>query len=196
VDITSNPPRFVIRRAFRRVVVPALALTLASSFLPLRLSAQAGTAKPGAAKPDAAKPDAAKPGAAAAQAGARTIEIVGSDDMKYDKVAIAAKPGEQIRIRLTAKGAMPKVAMAHNVVVLKLGTDAAAFVNAGITARATDYIAPANKASVIAATPLAGNGETVEITFKVPTAPGAYPFVCTFPGHFAAGMKGTLTVKK
>lgn len=190
MDITSNPPRFVIRRAFRRVVVPALALTLASSFLPVSLAAQAGTAKPGAAKPDAAKP------AAAAQAGARTIEIVGSDDMKYNTVAIAAKPGEQIRIRLTAKGAMPKIAMAHNVVVLKLGTDAAAFVNAGITSRATDYIAPANKASVIAATPLAGNGETVEITFKVPTAPGAYPFVCTFPGHFAAGMKGTLTVKK
>jgi azurin len=86
--------------------------------------------------------------------------------------------------------------MAHNVVVLQLKTDAAAFVNAGMTARATDYIAPANKAQVLAATKLAGNGETVEVSFKAPTAPGAYPYVCTFPGHFAAGMKGTLTVKK
>jgi azurin len=194
VHITSNPLSLVLR-----VFVPTLALAIASSFLPVQLAAQAKPAepaKPGAAKPAPAKPEPAKPGAAAAEAGVRTIEIVGSDDMKYDKVTIAAKPGEQIRIRLTAKGAMPKVAMAHNVVVLALKTDAAAFVNAGITARATDYIAPANKAQVIAATKLAGNGETVEVTFKVPTAPGSYPYVCTFPGHFAAGMKGTLTVKK
>jgi azurin len=190
VHITSNPLSLV----FRRVFVPTLVLALASSFLPVGLAAQAKPAEP--AKPGAAKPEPAKPGGAAAQAGVRTIEIAGTDDMKYDKVTIAAKPGEQIRIRLTAKGAMPKVAMAHNVVVLALKTDAAAFVNAGMTARATDYIAPANKAQVIAATKLAGNGETVEVTFKVPTAPGSYPYVCTFPGHFAAGMKGTLTVKK
>lgn len=132
----------------------------------------------------------------AAQAGPRTIVIVSGDDMKYDKTAIEAKPGEEIRIRLTPKGTMPKIAMAHNVVVLKLGTDAAAFVSAGLAARPTDFIAPEKKAQVIAATPLAGNGETVEITFKVPTAPGRYPYVCTFPGHFASGMKGTLAVKK
>lgn len=132
----------------------------------------------------------------AAQAAPRTIDIVGGDDMKYDKTTIEAKAGETIRIRLTPKGTMPKIAMAHNVVVLKLGTDGAAFTTAGIAARATDYIAPDKKALVIAATPLAGNGETVEITFKVPAVPGRYPYVCTFPGHFAAGMKGTLAVKK
>ena len=126
----------------------------------------------------------------------RTIEIVGSDDMKYSVTSITAKPGEQIRIRLTAKGAMPKIAMSHNVVVLALKTDAAAFVQAGMTARATDYVAPDKKASVLAATKLAANGESVEVIFKAPTAPGSYAYVCTFPGHFAAGMKGTLLVKK
>jgi len=30
----------------------------------------------------------------------------------------------------------------------------------------------------------------------VPAAPGSYPYVCTFPGHFVAGMKGNLVVKK
>lgn len=153
--------------AFNRVIV--LGLVLASSFLPAPLAAQTGP---------------------------RTIAIVGGDDMKYDKTTIEAKPGEEIRIRLTAKGTMPKIAMAHNVVVLKLRTDAAAFVAAGISARPTDFIAPEKKAQVIVATRMAGNGETVEITFKVPTAPGRYPYVCTFPGHFAAGMKGTLVVKK
>lgn len=163
--ITSTPLTAVLRR----LVVPGIALALTSSFVPVRVAAQA------------------KP---------RVVEIIGTDDMKYNVTSIAAKPGEQITIKLTAKGTMPAIAMSHNVVVLALKTDAAAFVNAGITARATDYIAPADKAKVIAATKLAANGQTVEVTFKVPAAPGSYPYVCTFPGHFAAGMKGALVVKK
>jgi azurin len=51
------------------------------------------------------------------------------------------------------------------------------------------------KADVIASTELAGPGETVEVSFKAPTAAGSYPFMCTFPGHFTAGMKGNLVVK-
>ena len=42
---------------------------------------------------------------------------------------------------------------------------------------------------------LAGAGETVEVTFKVPAAAGEYPYICSFPGHFQAGMKGMLSVK-
>jgi azurin len=173
-------------RACRRITALALSLV----FAPALLAAQGGAA------PKPAAPAGQKPAAPAAPGGARTVDIVAGDDMKYDKTTITAKPGEQLRIRLIAKGAMPKIAMAHNVVVLKLGTDAAAFVNAGVAARPTDFIAPAQKAAVIAATPLAGNGETVEVTFKVPAAPGSYPYVCTFPGHFAGGMKGNLVVKK
>jgi azurin len=128
-------------------------------------------------------------------AAARTVEITSGDDMKYSVTSIPAKRGETLRIVLKATGAMPKIAMSHNVVVLKPGTDQMAFVNAGASARATNYIAPAMNAQVIAHTPLAGNGETVEITFKVPATAGSYPYVCTFPGHFISGMKGTLVVK-
>ena len=141
-----------------------------------------------------AQTPAAKP-AAKAGAAARTVEIVGTDDMKFNINEIAAKKGEQLRIRLTAKGVMPKVAMSHNVVVLKKTADPAAFATAAASARATDFIPPANKADVIANTPLAGNGETVEVTFKVPAEAGSYPFLCTFPGHFVVGMKGNLVVK-
>jgi azurin len=132
----------------------------------------------------------------AAQAKPRTVAIAAGDDMKYDVTTIQAKPGEQLTIRLTTKGKMPKMVMAHNVVVLALKTDAAKFAAAGVQARDTNYIAPANKAQVIAATALAGAGETVEVTFKVPAVAGKYDFICTFPGHFAAGMKGTLVVGK
>ena len=125
----------------------------------------------------------------------RTVEIGGGDDMKYSVTSIPAKPGETIKIRLVSKGTLPKIAMAHNFVLLKLGAKQIDFVNAAALARATDFIPADMKDQVLAATTLAGPGETVEVTFKVPTAPGSYPYVCTFPGHFAAGMRGTLDVK-
>jgi len=143
-----------------------------------------------------------KPAAAGAQTKAgktassvRTVELTGGDDMKYSVTSIPAKPGETLRIRLASKGTLPKVAMAHNVVVLKLGAKQLEFANAAAMARATDFIPPDMKDQVLAASTLAGPGETVEVTFKVPTAPGSYPYLCTFPGHFAAGMRGTLVVK-
>lgn len=136
----------------------------------------------------------AKAPAAKGKAG-RTIELTGGDNMKYNLEKITAKRGETLHIVLKSVGTIPKVAMAHNVVVLKLGTDAAAFAKAGAMARATDFVAPEMKAQVIAATALAGPGETVDVTFTVPAKPGVYPFMCTFPGHFAAGMKGELTVQ-
>ena len=147
-------------------------------------------ASQGAATP--AKPD---PGAkAAASKGVRTIEIVGTDDMKFSLATITAKPGEQIRVRLTSKGAMPKIAMAHNFVLLTKEANTLKFVNAAAMARATDFVPAELKSQVIAATTLAGAGETVEVTFKAPAA-GSYTYLCSFPGHFQAGMAGKLIVK-
>ena len=125
----------------------------------------------------------------------RLVEIIGGDDMKYSVTSISAKPGETLRIRLVSKGTLPKIAMAHNVVVLKAGAKQIDFVNAASQARATDFIPPDMKDQVLAASTLAGPGETVEVVFKVPAAAGSYPYVCTFPGHFAAGMRGTIVVK-
>jgi len=149
-----------------------------------------------AAPAQAATQDKPKMAAPATKAGAaRTIEITGGDDMKFNLTTINAKPGETIRIVLKSVGTMPKIAMAHNVVVLKADADQIKFTQAGMTARDTDFIAPDLKGQVLAATKLAGPGETVDVTFKVPAKAGAYPYVCTFPGHFAAGMKGQLVVK-
>jgi azurin len=125
----------------------------------------------------------------------RTIKITGTEQMKFDVTTITAKPGESLHVVLTAVGSMPKIVMSHNFVVLEQGTDPLAFVTAGSTHQATDYIAPESKKDVIAATGMAGGGETVAVTFKAPTKPGEYTYICTFPGHLAAGMKGTLTVK-
>jgi azurin len=126
---------------------------------------------------------------------ARVIGIVATDDMKYSVTTINAKPGETITIRLMSKGVIPKIAMAHNVVVLKLGTDVLKLLKDGAPHREADFIPPAMKAAVIAKTAFAGAGETVQVTFKVPAKPGTYPYICTFAGHYQAGMKGTLVVK-
>jgi azurin len=134
--------------------------------------------------------------ASAPASGPRTVEIAGGDDMKYSVTTIPAKAGETLRIRLVSKGTLPKVAMAHNVVVLKPGSKQLDFVNAAAMARATDFIPAEMKDQVLAATTLAGPGETVEVVFKVPAVEGNVPFVCTFPGHFAAGMRGNIVVKK
>lgn len=140
---------------------------------------------------------AALPTAAAAQQKAgspRVITLTGTDAMKFTPSQITAKPGEKLRIVLKTVSAMPKAAMAHNFVILKPGSDLTAFVNASAMARPT-YIAPKLKDQVLVASGLAGGGETVTVDFTAPAKPGQYTFLCTFPGHFAGGMKGTLTVK-
>jgi azurin len=125
----------------------------------------------------------------------RVVEITGTDDMKFSVTKITARRGEQIRLRLTSKGTMPKIVMAHNVVVLQLGTNVDKFVAAGAQHRATDFIAPALLDRVIAKTAMAGPGETVQVIFKAPAKPGSYPFLCTFAGHYQSGMKGVLVVR-
>ena len=128
-------------------------------------------------------------------AGGRTIKITGTEQMKFDVATITAKPGERLHVVLTAVGSMPKIVMSHNFVLLQQGADPAAFVTAGSQYQKTDYIAPESKNDVIAATGMAGGGETVEVAFKAPMKPGEYTYLCTFPGHLAGGMKGTLVVK-
>lgn len=126
----------------------------------------------------------------------QTIEIVGTDNMKFSVTSIEAEPGEEITIKLTTKSQIPKSAMAHNVVVVDKDANVDEIANASAGARDNEYIAPDYEDKIIAATGLAGGGETVEVTFTVPEETGDYEYICSFPGHYAAGMKGTLTVKK
>ena len=126
---------------------------------------------------------------------ARTIPIKAGDDMKFSVTEIVAKPGEKLRIVLSSRGTMPKMAMAHNLVLLAKGTDVDAFANASAVARNANYIAPAMASKVLVATKLAGNGETVEVIFDAPKTPGRYEYICSFPGHYLGGMRGVLVVK-
>jgi azurin len=130
----------------------------------------------------------------AAGAEPRTIKITGNDAMQFSVKRIDAKPGEKLKIVLTVQGSMGKAEMAHNWVLLAAGTDVAQFIMAAAMARTTAHIPAAKKAQVLAATGLAGAGETVTVELAAPGAPGEYVFVCTFPGHYNGGMVGKLVV--
>jgi azurin len=84
--------------------------------------------------------------------------------------------------------------MGHNFVVLQKGADLKAFSDAAVTAAATDYIPTSLASQVVVHTKLLGAKQSDEITFKL-TEAGEYPFLCSFPGHFATGMKGVIVVK-
>ena len=125
----------------------------------------------------------------------RTITITANDEMKLNITEFTAKPGEVLRIRMLAVGTMPKATMSHNLVILNTGTNQILFAEAAAKAVSTDYIPAAMKSSILAATILIGNGESAEIVFKVPAKAGNYPYLCSFPGHFAAGARGKIVVK-
>ena len=132
---------------------------------------------------------------AAAASATVTAEITANDSMKYSLTRIEARPGQEVKVILTNLGNMPKAAMGHNWILLKKGTDPKAFVNAAVNAAATDYVPASMADSVIAHTKLLGPKQSDEVTFKAPTEPGEYVFVCSFPAHFLTGMKGVLIVK-
>jgi len=128
-------------------------------------------------------------------AGPRTVEITANDQMKFSLTTIEAKAGEDLKVVLTNLGTMPKEAMGHNWVLLKKGADVTAFATAAMTARETEYIPAGLKDQVLAHTELIGPRKSSEASFKVPSEPGEYPFLCSFPAHFLTGMKGVLVVK-
>ena len=128
-------------------------------------------------------------------AGDEPIAISANDQMKFDVTDIPGKVGEPISIRLTNDGSLPKVAMAHNICILRPGTDAAAFVAAAGKRAADGYLPDGDQAGhLIVHTQLLGPGDEDTIAFT-PLKPGVYEYVCTFPGHMAAGMRGKITVQ-
>jgi azurin len=125
----------------------------------------------------------------------QAVTIEANDQMQFNKKAFEIKASETVKLTLKHVGKLPKLAMGHNIVILKKGTNLAAWASKAMTAAATDYI-PADEASkkaVIANTKVLGGGETDSITFSIKDA-GEYQYLCSFPGHFAV-MQGKITVK-
>lgn len=123
------------------------------------------------------------------------IEITGNDQMQYNIKAFEVTEGQKVVLSFKHIGQLPVIAMGHNVVILKSGTVVPSFATKCAPAKDTDYVPQdaESKKEIIAHTKMLGGGESSEITFTAPAA-GDYPFICTFPGHFAI-MQGVMTVK-
>jgi azurin len=133
--------------------------------------------------------------AAAGPPGPRTIDLTAGDNMKYNITRIEASPGETLHVTLTNTGALPIEAMGHDWILLRAGVDADAYSRAAIAAKDNNYQPPSLAFEVLASIPLLGPGRTGEVTFNAPNQPGEYPFLCSFPAHYQAGMRGVLVVR-
>jgi len=152
------------------------------------------------------------------EAEGRTIDVYGIDRMKYvvkdttggvmvgESVevngetyylleGISAETGEELTVKLTTISSLPATAMAHNIVLLQGDADAQEFVNASMKAKDNNYIAPGMTDVILEQTEMVGGGESTQVSFSAPEEAGDYEYLCSFPGHYAAGMKGILSVQ-
>lgn len=111
-----------------------------------------------------------------------------TDGIAYQQATLTA-PAAGGNLKFTNKSS----GLQHNFVLVKGGDDVAAQVDEAGQADTTDYV-PDGDANVIVASKLLNGGESA--TVAIPALPaGTYTYLCTFPGHYATGMKGTLTVQ-
>ena len=113
------------------------------------------------------------------------------EEMRFDKKEFSVTAGKQVEIVLENPDAMQ-----HNLVIGKpksmeiIGAAADKMITAKDGAE-RNYVP--SIAQVIVATPLVNPDQTYRLKFTAPAAPGDYPFVCTFPGHWRI-MNGVMKV--
>lgn len=132
---------------------------------------------------------------AADAASAKTILITASDSLRFSVTRIDATPGQTVHVQLHNVGTLPKDVMGHNWILLTAGQDPNEYAAAAVGAKADNFEPKMLHDKVLASVALLGPGETGDVTFIAPNKPGKYPFLCSFPAHFAAGMRGVLVVK-
>ena len=85
---------------------------------------------------------------------AQKVTITGNDTMQFDTKEFTVKAGEEVELELKNIGKLPKIAMGHNLVILKKGISAIKFGQKimGMGASATTALPEASMEDVIAAT--------------------------------------------
>jgi azurin len=123
---------------------------------------------------------------------ALTIETAtGAKDFHFAPDSLSAPAGATISLTL-ANRTNPDDEVGHNWVLVSPGQEASVLANAIKAGDDGDWL-DTEDPGIIAATKLIEGNETNSVTFRAPE-PGTYTFLCTFPEHYAGGMKGTLTL--
>ena len=117
--------------------------------------------------------------------------------MKFDKSSINVEQGKEYEITLKNVGKLPKVAMGHNLIILKPGINALTFGQALITKYGATVQNEWNPVKgsmlILKQTKMLGPGEQETLKIKFDKS-GAYHYLCSFPGHFGQ-MRGIINVK-
>jgi putative heme-binding domain-containing protein len=111
--------------------------------------------------------------------------------MIYDKERMAVQAGSLVEFRFSNSDHMP-----HNLAIVQPGALEEVGLLAEATGNAPDaaarhYIPKSDK--VLLASRLLQSDERQTLSFQVPSTPGIYPYVCTYPGHWRR-MYGALYV--
>jgi azurin len=126
-------------------------------------------------------------------AGARAITIEAGKNLSYSVRSFKVKAGEPIRFTFVNPDSVP-----HNWALIKPGTMARVgdLVNKIIAepdAALRHYIPRTD--DVLVHTDIVGPQDELTIFFRAPRAPGRYPYLCTFPGHWMV-MNGEMIVEQ
>jgi azurin len=111
------------------------------------------------------------------------------EQLAFQPATLTAAANQNVSVTFKNGSAAQK----HNWVLVKGGDDVAAKVDeaAAGAGEAAGYVP--QDPNVAANTKLLNGGESGSASFTLPA--GTYTYLCTFPGHYIAGMKGTLTVQ-
>lgn len=122
-----------------------------------------------------------------------TIEPKGNQ-LLFADTTFTVTAGEEVTI--VFNNTATSAAMLHNVVVLDTMDDSVIqqIGQAAIQAGPDKEYVP-DDPSILAYTPVAKPGETVEVTFTAPEEPGRYRYLCTYPGHYVT-MQGAMIVEE
>lgn len=119
--------------------------------------------------------------AASAQAVKRTIDVMMDDRMRFTPDVIDVREGERIRFRVRNEGKLK-----HEMV---LGSRDELMAHAEMMKRFPNM--EHDEPYMVHVAP----GQTADIYWTFNRA-GSFEFACLLPGHFDAGMKGSLAVRK
>lgn len=111
------------------------------------------------------------------------------EKMMYDVKQIAVKPGKKIKLTFANPDFMP-----HNILLVKPGkADEIGLKAMALGAKGFEVNYVPESPDILWASKLLDHGKEQVIEFTAPQTEGAYPYVCSFPGHHLI-MRGVLIV--
>ena len=124
--------------------------------------------------------------------GARAITIEAGKNLSYSVRSFTVRAGEPIKLTFMNPDSVP-----HNWALIKPGTltkvgDLVNKIIALPDAASRHYIP--RTSDVLVYTDIVGPQDQLTISFRAPSAPGRYPYLCTFPGHWMV-MNGEMIVE-